>query len=175
MGKDSTKTTNGRGQTDPRPVAIDVVLKSVGPPPVFTLSSTDLDITVLSINGTNYQVVNFSNTSGGQNSAGFVITFNLIDSTNQGYVFWTDPNKPDPNDSIWVQKIDGDTYCPTAPSKWGVFKPTSVTPNTLCVSNPNGKLQYFGFTLLLSQPGAAAASLFLDPVGNNQNGNSARW
>jgi hypothetical protein len=181
MGKDSTKPkkkakkTKKHGGAGALPVTIDVVLISDGPTPDFVLRSEQIDITVLSINGKNYQVLNFSNTSGGTYHPGFVITFNLIDSTNKGYVFWTNPVKPDPNDAIWVQKIDGDIYCPTAPSQWGVFKPTGVTETTLTVSNPNGKLQYFGFTLLLSLPGAAKASLSLDPVGNNQNGSSARW
>jgi hypothetical protein len=172
MDKPTTRRKK-RTTAGERPITVDVLLKSVNPLD-FVLSSTGIDITVQSINGKNVQVLNFDNNRGGIYSAGYRITFNLIDATNSNYgFFFTDPNSPD--DAIWVQKIDGGDYCPTGPSKWGPFKPVApVSRNCLVVSNPNGKLQYFGFALCLSRPGEAAPSLILDPVGNNENGSSGR-
>jgi hypothetical protein len=138
------------------------------------MESEDLPISVVNCSGTDEPTITFSNYNDGEYHDGFEITFDFVDQTGKGYGYFFDEDNPDPDDAIWVKKIDGKDPCPPQKSKWGGFKPTSVTRNSLVVDNSNSHLQYFGFALLLSFEEDTEWRLKLDPVGNNMNGTSGR-
>jgi hypothetical protein len=170
------ETTEKRMNADRVPVPVTVTLISDGDPPVYTMT-TDGPISISTINadGVDEYELTFNNYQNGTYSDGFEVTFNFIDNTNKDYGFFFDPSKPKADTAIWVKKIDETGTCPTGPSKWAGFNPTSVSRTTLVVVNPNSHLQYFGFALLLSRKGETAWSKKLDPVGNNMNGTTSRF
>lgn len=140
----------------------------------WQMTSADIQITDINCNGVEEPVLTFNNKHGGDYHNGFEVTFELVDRTGKGYgFFFADPNKPDPNDAIWVAKIVNSDPCPPEGSKWGGFKPRSVDRDVLVVDNKNDRLQYFGFALLLSLEDETDWSVKLDPVGNNMNGTSS--
>jgi hypothetical protein len=157
-----------------KPVTVTVTLERASPLK-YEMTSSDLPIKKVKHNGQDEPVLRFNNVDkdGNQND-GFEVTFNLVDQTGEGYgFFFANEHHPDPDDAIWVQKVESGGFCPTGPCKWAGFKPKDVTRQTLVVDNPNGHLQYFGFALLLSQAGETSPSVTIDPIGDNQNGLSS--
>ncbi|HET6536242.1 MAG TPA: hypothetical protein VFG41_08670 [Sphingomicrobium sp.] len=160
-------------ENDRRPVSVTVTLQSDNPLD-WDMDSTDLPISTMNCNGTEEPTLKFSNYQGGEFHQGFEVTFDFVDNTGKGYgFFFEDRSRPDPDDAIWVKKIDSTDICPPDGSKWGGFKPQSVTRDKLIVDNKNDRLQYFGFALLLSLEDETSWSLKLDPVGNNMNGTTS--
>jgi hypothetical protein len=99
---------------------------------------------------------------------GFDVHFNIVDKDGTGCLFMSDPQ-----DAMWVQKIDPGMPdpCPTSPSYWDQFEAKSVQKgNTrLEVRNHNQYVQEFAFSLRFTKPGWPDPILY-DPIGSNQNG-----
>lgn len=174
MSKRSRRKHHKQSSADPVPMTIDVVLKC-DDPLSFYLASTSpgVVITPVQLGGKATQMVTFDNANGGAPS-GYMITFTLSDQTNKGYQFKFDDSDPDPKDAIWVKKVSGTDYCPGKKQLTGPFQPQSVDANSLVVKNPNGKLEYFGFALVVALADGSNP-LVLDPVGNNMNGSGRSW
>lgn len=110
----------------------------------------------------------FNNERNGGLKKGFLITFRVHDATEQGITFL-----PDKNDALSAMKVVPNGSCPPFRKTWGQFKPIALQNNNseLVVENPNGHLQYFGFSLFFQNPDGGGP-LCYDPIGDNQNGGS---
>jgi hypothetical protein len=102
-----------------------------------------------------------------QNFPGFMISFNLEDPENSGYLFPDDPKK-----AFSAKQYQGTPSCPAQGASWSELDPVEVTNSnrTLRVRNYNQQIADFGYSLFVTKDGQGGPFLQLDPIGQNQNG-----
>lgn len=104
---------------------------------------------------------------------GFKLKFTIKDEGQTGYLFPDNPAK-----AMWVKPVSSDEDdCPETQMFWEEFVATEVTGNnrTLKVTNLNGYVQTFKFTLLFTKtPRQNGPCIPFDPIGQNQNGQNFR-